>query len=1112
MSDPKDAQLESLKRSMAVLESQRTTLGDDAVDPAISLLSSEIEALEARREGESDQPEDRRIVTIFFSDIVGSTQLAERLDPEDWRETVAAVHAMAGGAIRDHGGIVVQYLGDGLLALFGAQVAKERDPERAVRAALDIQANIDSIPSDRPIRLRVGIHTGLVVTGEMGSDAKREFTASGDSMNRASHLQSAAPPGGILISRATYRHVRGIFDFEVQPPIEVKGMADQLMNYRVLRAKTRPYKAVTRGVRGVETRTIGRDDERKQLLAQYHEALDTRGVVWAQLMGEPGVGKTRLLADIADHLEFSQENLRWLRACANEDDERQPFGLVRRMWFDHFQIAEDLPISEVEDRWFEGCIRLGGTGKDFEEAGEAFGLLVGLPFADRPAAASMRERPMQVKGRGFAVGRELVQLLRDTSPLVILIEDLQWADQSSWEYITEVLLHDPGKEAPNGLFILATARSEWDPHQDLLNFPGYKQIDLSPLSDSASRDLVAELLQRVDQIPEELVSSIVASAEGVPYYAEEIVNWFLDRGVIDRRFQPWRFVADRFDEAPLPETLQHLLFTRLNALGKAQQEFLQYGSIFGRSFWDGGLIALDLQSSDEMIGDLEQRGFIKEQPVSTFAGQREWSFHHDLMRVVAYESILKRTRSDLHGAAGVWLESQASVTGRLDEFAGRIGAHSELAGNSDAAVDWFMRAGESAGLQGAIIEARDFFNRTLELLPQTDRERRWNVLVLRDGVLSPLAENQQREEGIAALLDLAREFDDQNRLAEALYRQGVFLQGLGDYPKSAKSLESAVEFARETRNQRLEALTLALIALCQARLGELELAASAAEEALSLVERLGDDATLVRVLNNVAICFESLGDIAKAAILYARQVEVADRLGDIVNEAAGQGNLGYNYALMGMFEKSRDTLEKALRLNEAHGARRSAAYNLLNLALVYWRIGDARTAQQVLEKAFPILLAICDTFGLAIRPSYIALSHEHLGDLGEAMRFFDEAKLALEELGLHGLARDCIAGMARCALAQDSLEEAMQHASELWSQLEEHGASGMELPIRAYVTCAEVFEALGEGDQCRKVVEAGYSELMARADKIGDVEWCKRYLENVPEHRAIREMRDRRPG
>src|SRR5512136_47633 len=222
MVDSPHALREQLRHSMEALEAQRTVLGDAVVEPALVGLRQQLAALEAQQQTQA-APEERRIVTILFSDLVGSTAMAEQLDPEDWRQVVAGIHAMAGRCVQQQDGVVMQYLGDGLLALFGARTSSERDPENAIRAALNIQAGLTTLQTGRPVQMRVGIHTGLVVVGEMGSEARHEFTATGDAMNLAARLQSAAPPGGIIISHDTYRYVRGAFDVTPQPPLTVKG-------------------------------------------------------------------------------------------------------------------------------------------------------------------------------------------------------------------------------------------------------------------------------------------------------------------------------------------------------------------------------------------------------------------------------------------------------------------------------------------------------------------------------------------------------------------------------------------------------------------------------------------------------------------------------------------------------------------------------------------------------------------------------------------------------------------------------------------------------------------------------------------------------------------------
>ena len=1105
MTDPQLSQLDRLRRSMTVLESQRAALGDEAIDPALFALEQQIAALEDQQREDGGGTEDRRIVTILFTDIVDSTTIAAQLDPEDWRTIVAALHTMAGKTVQEHEGTVVQYLGDGLLALFGAHISSERDPERAIRTALAIQDNIHSLPIDLSIQLRIGVHTGLVVMGEMGSEAKREFTASGESMNFAARLQEASPPAGVLISHSTYRHVRGLFDMTLQSPFTLKGRSAPQQNYLVHHIKSRPYQIASRGVLGVETPTVGREAESLQLQRAYQDALKDKKMVWAQLVGVPGVGKSRLMADTIESLELQpQESVR-LRAFALEGDAKQPFALVRRMWFDCFQIPEGAPRAKAEALWEQGIQSL--LDQDSDEPAHALGLLLGLPFEESPHIGAMRHDPLQIKGRAFTVSRLLFDHLRSSGSLVISIEDLHWADPSSWEYLTQVVIgHEDGKE---GALILATARPEWHPPEALHHHPGYVQIDLQPLDKGASYLLAAELLHRVELVPESVLALIAERSEGVPFFAEEIVNWFIDQRILDRSSDPWRFISTRFDQSPLPPTLQHLLFTRLNALDKPQQAVLQRGAVFGRSFWERGLSAMGVSPDEDVLHQLQQRGFIEAQPTSSFEGDREWRYQHKLMRDVAYESVLKRQRPDLHRAAGNWLETQACRSDRLDEMAGRIGEHADHAGEPSAAADWYLRAGRHARSQGALVEARQFFDRALELLPMSDRERRWHALLDRDEILGVLGETEERRIGITSLLRLAQDLEDPKRLAQAYYRQAVYFESLGDDHKALEISQSALRAARKADNLSLEMLILPLMLVCQTRLGELKVASELADELLLRSEGLEDESVLARILTNIAVHYTETGDIGMAVELGERQIEINHRLGDRVGEAIGLGNVGYNHLQLGQFDKGRDALEQSMKLNEALGARRVRAYNLLNLGLCDWRNGDTESAQQITQQVLTEFEAIGDAFGRGTSLSYMALALEHMGDVKGATQYFTQAREILTELGVRGFEYDTIAGLARCSLVSGSNHEAQKFATELWDYLTHYHAKGMEFPIWAYQTCATVFEAIGDDKKYQDIIEAGYQILMTHADKISNAELRKSYLDIVPEHRAMIEMWNR---
>jgi class 3 adenylate cyclase/tetratricopeptide (TPR) repeat protein len=1109
MADPDPTKIKQLRRTLAALEGKRSVLEPEVVETALDVLKNEIKALEAEQIPPSEVTEERRILTILFTDIVGSTSIAEKLDPEDWREMLKNVHQSAGDLIHKWDGEVLQHLGDGLLAVFGAKVSRERDSENAVRAALDIQAAIPGLPIDPPLKMRIGIHTGLVVIGELGSLAKREFAATGDAMNHADRLQKAAPAGGVLISDDTYRYVRGLFEMTLQPPLKVKGKEKPIQTYLVQRARTRPFRMVTRGIGGVKTRTVGRKAELNQIAEAFADCLHHRRTGWVQLIGEPGVGKTRLLMDVAEDLEAYPEDLQWFRACAFEGDSKQPFALIRRMWFDHFQIREDLSTAEAEALWFEGFRNL--PISSVEETAHVLGLLVGLSFQESPYLRAFRRDPAQAKGRAFVLGRELFASVQNTKPIVILMEDLQWVDPSSWEYIHQVLIEESvQKDEGKGFFVLATARPEWHPPDDLLSHTGYTQLDLQPLVDEDCRILARELLQRVEVVPDEVVDLIVKRSEGVPYFAEEIVHWFLDRGIIDHYRDPWRFVSKRYDETPLPMTLQHLLSTRLSSLQDVQRKALQTGSVFGRIFWTGGLEDLGICPEEEVLEGLQQRGFLELQPVSSFEGQQEWRFHHNLMRDVAYESILKRERPDLHKAAGRWLEKEARGADRLDEFLGILGQHAERAGELDRAADWYMRAGQRALSQSAFLEADQFFERAHELLPRTDLERIWPLFLDWVEVLSVLGDPEKRDEGTSRLLELASEFDDPSRLAEAAYRRGAYFESMGDSLSALEAFENSLDSAKRAEDENLAVLVIGMSVVCHTRLGQFDEAATLAEHALSNLEKLEDESDRARVLANTAVYYAEIGDLSEAANLYRKQVELTHHLGNKVGEAIGLMSLGYIDMQMGLYEKARFALEKSLHLNEAIGARRHRTYNLLNLALANWRGGNWQHGQALLQEAGPEFEALGDVFGMGVGPSYLGLCLELVADYSGASRAFGEAFGTLMESGLQSFAQDALAGLARCHLAQGNRKEARKTAEELWEYLKERGGKGLELPIKAYLTCATIFDNLEETEEATAAIEAGYRELIEQATRISDAAWCTSFLDNVPEHREIQQLWDRR--
>jgi class 3 adenylate cyclase/predicted ATPase len=1099
--DAKQPQLEQLRASLHVLEVQRDLLGD-VIEPALEAIRRQILSLETELLAEAlVQDEERHIVTVLFTDIVGSTTLAEKIDPEDWRTIVNRVHGVAGNAVQKHGGLIIQYQGDGIIALFGLPAPSERDPENAVRAALDMQTALAQLDIQPRIRMRVGVHTGLIVTGFIGSDVKREFSAFGDAVNLAARLQAAAPVDGVIISHDTYRYVRGVFDLAPQAPMLLKGKTEPVQTYVVQRARPRPFRTVTRGVAGIETQTIGRETELKKLLAAYQTASAERHLSWAHISGEPGMGKSRLLSDARDALDLLPERFRWLRGRAFQGDEKHAFMLIRRIWFDRFQITEDAPRAEAEARWLGQFALLRGPGHEADAY--ALGLLAGLQFRDSPHLTALRADPVQLKGRAYVVSRELLAAMRRDLPIVMLLEDLHWADPSSLDYLLRLLLEDSADDQ-RSVVVISTARAEWSIPPALLKYHAYLPILLTPLPAAACRELVLALLHRVDNVPEHVVQTIVRRSEGVPYYVEEIINWLLDHAIIDASAKPWCFDAERFRAIPLPSTLQHLLLTRLSTLTDAERVTLQRGSIFGRHMWEGGLAALNIPDSHTILSRLQPRGFVDAQPESSLAGEREWSFHHNLLREAAYESLLKRERRSLHRAAAVWLEAQARQAGRLEEFVGILAVHADQAGNASAAADWYLRAGARSQAQGAYLEARASFERILELTPPADHHRRWQAWLGRTDAASQLGDREARRLSVEALLELAQ-YLGPLQLAEAHYRKALLLDAAGDYAASLDEYQIALISARESRATSLEIRMMGMLLLCQSRLNDFAGAAAIAQQILDRIHELeGTDS--IKVLTNVANYYVESGDLARGAQLHQEQAAIAQRLGDRSSQANALVNLGYDYMCLGRYQEGRGALEQSLQLFEEFGARRWLAYARLNLGLIYWRSADWSAALNLLKSARSELAALGDTFAEAAELSYSALVLEQINETREAQQQFETARSIYVQAGTRGNAADALAGLVRCALVLRDLDTVRRCAAELWNYLRLQGTQGMEFPLRAYLTCVEAYTALGESGLARKAIEAGYDELMTRADKISQLEWGRSFLVNVPEHRAIIEL------
>jgi class 3 adenylate cyclase/tetratricopeptide (TPR) repeat protein len=673
---------------------------------------------------------ERRQVTILFCDVKGFTAMAEALDPEDVLEIMNGAFEHLIGPVYRHEGTLAQLLGDAILAFFGAPIGHEDDPQRAVRAALDIQAGIREyaarLERERGIKgfsVRVGINTGLVVVGEVGTDLRVAYTAIGDAINLAARMEQNAPPGGILVSESTNRYVRDAFHLAPQPPLSVKGHARPAQTYLVERPREGGFLAEARGVEGIETRMVGRSAELSQLQAALRTTATGSGARILVVVGEAGVGKTRLVGEFERWAERDATHPEILLGRATTGTLAAPYGLLRDIFARRFGILGSDSAATARDR-FEAAMVAAFRG---DAAGpmraHLIGQLIGYDFADSPHLRGLLGDARQIHDRARAYLADYLRALTAEQPALIILEDLHWADDSTLDTLLELV--DAVADSP--VLFMGTSRTALDERRPGWGSerPALRRLNLRPLSVRASQELVLEILQKADEVPDALRDLVVATAEGIPFFAEELIKMLLDDGVIQPPADgsgPWHIAADRLTGFRVPPSLTGVLQARLDRLEPAERIVVQQASVVGRRFWDRAVARLGELSGGAADGigvaatlaTLQRKGLVFERDASTFAGCREYLFKHALLRDVAYESLLRRQRRSYHGAVADWLVETGGD--RADEIAGLVGSHLELAGRAADAADHLARAAARAAATFANDEAIRFYRQALELV------------------------------------------------------------------------------------------------------------------------------------------------------------------------------------------------------------------------------------------------------------------------------------------------------------------------------------------------------------------------------------------------------------
>jgi class 3 adenylate cyclase/tetratricopeptide (TPR) repeat protein/ribosomal protein L40E len=1011
--------------------------------------------------------EERKLDTLVFVDLVGSTALAESLDPEDVLGLLELYYARLRAELERNGGTVEKYIGDAIVTHFGVPVAHEDDPERAVRAALMILDTVQALNAEDPIReiqVRIGIATGEVIVTHGNRAEEGKGIAWGDVLNTAARIESAAPVNGILVGETTYRATMHSIEYVDHEPIEAKGKAEPVRVWQAVGVRETTARGLVR-----DAPLVGRAAELERLLALWEHVQAEQSPALASIVGDPGIGKSRLVAEIAHRA--GEDALVLFGRCLSYGE-----GITYWPVIEVLEGAAGILVSDDVDTVSAklGAL-LESLGTDdldqLRTMASALANLIGVPRTPRGTYSAA-----QISQAELHWGiRRVLELLSGHRPLVLVFEDLHWAEETLFELL------DFLREASGPIMIIGSARRELMEIRPALCTDGEHHIALllSALGQEESEALLAELLGQHELPPGAHAELLLRNAAGNPLFLEETVRMLAESGALEE--------GGDLSELSVPTSLQAMIGSRLDGLPPAEKRAAQHASVVGNVFWSGAVADLHggADTIDPSLEALEGRDFVRAHDDSSIVDEREWGFKHALIKDVAYGRVPKGRRATLHTRFVDWL----AVHPTGDELIEIVAYHLEQScklgrevGRSDTpppierAVEALMRAAEKSERREGIREADRYYARALDLAGDELNEQTLELRLGRAGTLNTLGDLQRSDELLRLVADESTPFGRSDLRAKALIgiARIAMKQGRGSDARGAVAEAELLSSHCDDRALQVRAAYQgAYVRWWFEEAGDA--AVEAVRSCIAVAEELEDTALEIEVRKFLQVLLYNAGDLRGAEEQLVRVTAAAAELGSLRDQARATFQLGIVRYHLGNVAEAEGLGQQALDWLERTGDSFYQLQNLRALALCAISRGKLDVAEERLRAALPTALEIggallVDIYRILIE---VLLGQERLDDARELAVF---AFRSVPEEDLYGRAAGLLieANLRTAEGRGDVARESFVNALELLAQ------QGLPLDLgEARLAYGRALRRLGDDAAARTELEQARVDLAA---------------------------------